>query len=219
MFKFKRRTTIEARDTLDLRTYTPEALRGIKAIDAVGVIILPENPDNNFMQAFSAIHCSAVGTVIYLPKSTKLIPYTGTQKIDTLRVEENSVAYMCGNVLIGDSVGCPDCMFCGIVVKNKKADVNILGGVVGIMFETEFDENKVSFFTTSTTIDSDFIRNIEDGTFIFCGNNLEIADSVTEEEITSKKLKFFAGNTLTCNKKILGCIQGRALTGNKTVAK
>lgn len=53
---FKRKQTIQAQTLLDLRDYTPQALENIKAIQAVALLILPENPTSEFIEAFSKIN-------------------------------------------------------------------------------------------------------------------------------------------------------------------
>ena len=52
---------IEAVSVLDLRNYTPQALRKISSIQAVSTILLPENPSPAFAEAYADItqgsHC------------------------------------------------------------------------------------------------------------------------------------------------------------------
>ncbi len=219
MFKFKRKKTLYRLEYLDLRNHTPEALKNIKAIDTVAVLILPENPDEEFIKAFSSIKCKTVASTISLPKEKKIIQYTGMQRIDKLKTDKDSVAFMCGMVLICDSENTPDCIFSGMVVKNKKADVNIIGGAIGMLFEMDFEADKVSFFTNNMSIDSDFIRNVGQDTFIFCGHTLDIESGVTEKEITEKNLKFFAGYQVKCDKDILGCVKSRAAAGYQVISR
>ncbi len=220
MFEFlKSNKTINAVSMLDLRNYTPESLKKIKKINAAGIIILPENPSPEFMESFSNITIKASGSIISLPMDRKLVNYGGIQEIKNLKTEKNTCAYLHGIIVLSSTENKPDCMFGGIVIKNKDADVNLIGGASGLVFETEFDANKVKIFTNTVVIDTDFIRNIEKDTFIVCGNCLEIAKDVDEEQIVEKNLKFFAGNTVECNKKILGCVRARAMVGNEITEK
>ena len=53
MFKNIFKKTIKAQAMVDLRGYTEEALSNIKEIKTVGMLILPENPDSKFIEAFS----------------------------------------------------------------------------------------------------------------------------------------------------------------------
>ena len=46
---------IEAVSVLDLRNYTPQALRKISSIQAVSTILLPENPSPAFAEAYADI--------------------------------------------------------------------------------------------------------------------------------------------------------------------
>lgn len=223
MFKlFRKKFSKEPINTvamLDLRHYTPEALKKIEGNIVAGTIVLPENPSSEFMDAYSNISIKAAGSTISLPTETKLVSYSGIQEIKNLKAEKNTCAYLNGIIILSSTENTPDCVFNGIVIKNKNADVNIIGGVSGLIFETEFDADKVKLFTNTTIIDADFIRNIEKDAFIVCGNNLEIAKDVTEEQIVEKNLKFFAGNTIECNKNIIGCVRARAMAGNQITEK
>lgn len=51
---------IEAVSVLDLRNYTPQALRKISSIQAVSTILLPENPSPAFAEAYADITKGAI---------------------------------------------------------------------------------------------------------------------------------------------------------------
>ena len=74
MFKniFKKKQAIHAQAVVDLRDYTPQALSNIKVIEAVALLILPENPSNEFIEAFSKIKLDAVGFKLNLPSDKKI---------------------------------------------------------------------------------------------------------------------------------------------------
>ncbi len=215
MFKFFKKKVIEAQALLDLRYYPPEALKGIKEISAVGTVIIPENPSAEYMKAYSEIHKDAVGLELYLPLEKKIVVYDGAQQIYKLKLPEDTIAFFNGMFLICGAENNPDCFMNGITVVNRKAEMNVLSS--GLFFEVDFDEDRVKYFSGSTNVDADFIRNLEENTFIFCGNCLKIEADVTEKDIIEKNLKFFAGNSIACSKSVAGCVRSRASVGNKTV--
>ena len=89
----------------------------------------------------------------------------------------------------------------------------------GLIFEMDFDENKVKLFTNRIEIDSSFIRNVEEGTLIASGDTITLLEDITEEIIIEKNVQFFAGNMIKCGKNIKGCVQARSCVGNKIVSE
>lgn len=85
----------------------------------------------------------------------------------------------------------------------------------GLIFEMDFDENKVKLFSNKIDIDASFIRNVQDGSLIAAGDTITFSNDVTEEIIVEKNLQFFAGNKIKCSNAIKGCVQARSCVGNK----
>ncbi len=219
---FKRKQTIQAQTLLDLRDYTPQALENIKAIEAVAMLILPENPTSEFIEAFSKIKLAAVAFQYNLPKDKKIVVVNGIKFDKDISLPDNCFAVLNGIYILSKPIQGTNIEYCinGIQLK-KKGIVNDAKCVSenGIVYEMDFDENKVKFFSNKIDIDKNFIRNIEVGTLVLTGDSLTISDDVTEEDIVNNDVKFFVGDSIICNKNIKGCIQARSIIGNKIVVK
>ncbi len=224
MFKniFKRKQVINAQPVLDLRDYTPEALNGIKSINAVAVLILPEYPSPEFMEMFSKIPLNAVSCQFNVAKNRKIVTINGVKNSSDISLPDNCFAIMNGIIILGNAIKGENIEYVlnGIVLK-KSGIENEAKCVAenGIVYEMDFDENKMKFFSNEVEVDADFIRNLEIGTLIAAGNSISISADVTEETIINNDIKFFAGNSINCSKKIKGCIQARSVVGNKIEVK
>lgn len=215
---FKRKQVISARSVLDLRDYTPEALNGIKSIEAVATLILPENPTPEFMEAFSKIHLDAVGGQFNVAKDKKIVTINGIKNSSDISLPNNCFAVMIGIIILGRPIKGENIEYAlnGIVLK-KKGIQNEAKCVAenGIVYEMDFDEDKMKFFSNKVEVDADFIRNLEVGTLVAAGNTITISADVTEEAIVNNDIKFFAGNSINCSKSIKSCVQARSVVGNK----
>lgn len=217
---FNRKKGIHAQSVVDLRDYTPQALNNIKVIEAVALLILPENPSNEFIEAFSKIELSAVGFKLNLPSDKRLAMFNGVTSLSSVKLADNTVGVFNGITIVGRILENENAQYIanGIVLKKiglqNKSQCLIENGMI---FEMDFDENKVKLFSNKVEIDASFIRNIQEGTLIAAGDTITFNNDVTEEIIVEKNLQFFAGNTIKCNKDIKGCVQARSCVGRKIV--
>ncbi len=219
---FKRKKVINAQTVLDLREYTPKALEEIKSINAVAVLILPENPTPEFMEAFSKIKLNAVACQFNVAQDKKIVMLNGIKNGTDIVLPDNCFAIFNGIIILSSAIKGENIEYAvnGLVLK-KKGIQNDAKCVLenGLVYEMDFDENKMKFFSNEVEVDSDFIRNLEAGTLIAAGNIITITADVTEEMLVNNDIKFFAGNTLNCSKDIKGCVQARSVVGNKIVVK
>ncbi len=213
MFNFlKRKKTIQAVPILDLRNYTPEALSSIKSIRAVAVLIIPEDPTPEFAAAFAQIRCEAVASTIRVKKDVQLKSYNGILLLGDAQLQGDSLVMLNGIFVIPKCTGNAECIMNGIVLKNKSANINF-ASVNGILHEMEFDEDKVKFYSNVVEVNADYIKNVEAGTLIASGKSIKIEEDVTEELLTEKGVKFFAGFNINCPKCVKGYIQSHSCTG------
>lgn len=222
MFKniFKRKQVISARSVLDLRDYTPEALREIKSIEAVATLILPENPSPEFMEAFSKIHLDAVGGQFNVAKDRKIVKINGVKFSSDISLPDNCFAIMNGIIILCSAIKGENIEYAlnGIILKKK--GIKNEGKCIsenGIVYEIAFDEDKIKFFSNEVEVDASFIKNLEIGTLVAAGNSITISADVSEEMLIKNNIKFFAGNTIKCNKEIMGYVQANSIAGNKIV--
>lgn len=224
MFKklFNKKQVIEAQSVVDLRDYTPKALSNIKSIDAVALLILPENPTEEFIEAFSKIKLDAVGFTLNLPNDKKIAMFNGVTSLSSINLADNTIGVFNGIVIVGKIIENENTQYIvnGIVLKKLGLQNN--GQCLmenGLIFEMDFDENKVKLFSNKIDIDASFIRNVQDGTLIAAGNVITFNNDITEDIIVEKNLQFFAGNKIKCNKNIKGCVQARSCVGNKIISE
>lgn len=219
---FKRKQAIHAQSVVDLRDYTPQALNNIKTIEAVALLILPENPSDEFIEAFSKIKLEAVGFILNLPNNKKIAMFNGVTSLSSINLTDDTVGVFNGIVVLGKVIENENAQYIVNGIMLKKLGLQHNGKCLmenGLIFEMDFDENKVKLFSNKVEIDLSFIRNVQDGTLIACGNTMTLADDITEEAIIEKNIQFFAGNSINCSKHVKGCVQARACVGNKIVSK
>lgn len=222
MFKnfFKKKQSIHAQSVVDLRDYTPQALNNIKVIEAVALLILPENPSDEFIEAFSKIKLDAVGFKLNLASDKKIAMFNGVTSLSNVKLADNTVGVFNGIIVVGKMIENAQYIANGIVLKKIGLQNN--GQCLmenGLIFEMDFDENKVKLFSNKIDVDASFIRNVQDGTLIAAGDTIIFNNDVTEEIIVEKNIQFFAGNKIKCSKTIKGCVQARSCVGNKIVTE
>lgn len=224
MFKklFNKKQIINAQSVVDLREYTPKALEGIKSINAVAIVILPENPSPEFVEAYSKIHLNAVALTLNLAKDKIIAMFNGVTSLSSISLSDNTVGIFNGIVIMGHAIENKNVQYIVNGIMLKKLGLQHNGKCLmenGLIFEMDFDENKVKLFTNKIEIDASFIRNVEDGTLIASGDTIILNNDITEEMIVEKNIQFFAGNSIKCPKNIKGCVQARACVGNKIVSE
>lgn len=220
MFKKFKMKTIHSQSVVDLRGYTPKALENIKRIEAVSLLLLPEKPSEEFMEAFSKITCDAVADTLYVSPETQIYSINGIQRISKLSAPEGCICRINGIAIVGNVEENSNVQYFvnGILLIKKGVNIKCVKAN-GLIFEMDFDEDKVKVFTNCVDIDSSFVRNAETDTLIVASNSIEIAADVTEQELSEKNIRFFAANKVICSKEIKGCIQNRACAGNKIIAR
>lgn len=215
MFKKK----INAVPVLDLRSYTPEALSKIKSISAVALLLLPENPSAEFINAYSKIKISAVAITVNASPEKKITTFNGATIISGKEVKDSIC--LCNGLIFIHSVSEDDnaeFVFNGLVVKQTGSEVKNLAAN-GRTVEWDFEASKVKMNITSLDVNMQFIENCEEGTIISTVDTITIDDDVTYEAITERNIRFVAVNKIICNKSIYGCVAGRSVVVNKVEVK
>lgn len=157
-----------------------------------------------------------------MPKDKKIVAVNGVKLDKDISLPDNCFAILNGIYFLSKPIKGTNIEYCinGMLIKKQ--------GIVdnakclfenGVVYEMDFDESKIKFFSNKIDIDKNFICNIEVGTLVIVGDSLTISDDITEEDIINNDVKFFVGNSITCNSNIKGCIQARSVFGNKIVVK
>ncbi|MCH5191790.1 MAG: hypothetical protein J1F23_06450 [Oscillospiraceae bacterium] len=215
---FKKKKSISAVPTLDLRQYTPEALNEIRSISAVALILLPKNPSPEFVSAYAQIKKSAVAQELNVSADATINSINGSAILNNNSAAPNSI-YMVNGMLIAGMIEAErnvSVIVNGTVIVKKGSAIRPIS-VNGEVFETDFDENNIIMFDKKLEIDKNFIRCAKQGVFVVVDNKIIIDKDVTEDEIIEKDIRFAVGNKIICSKELFGCIQNRAHVGNKII--
>lgn len=215
MFKKK----IKAVPVLDLRSYTPEALSKIKSISAVALLLLPENPSAEFINAYSKINVNAVALTVNAAPEKKVVTINGATILSGKEVKDSIC--LCNGLTFVHSVSEADnaeFVFNGLVVKQIGSEIKSLAAN-GRSVEWDYDGSKIKMNISSLDVNLQFINNCEEGTIIGSVDSITIADDVTQEAITERNIRFVAVNKVICNQSIYGCVAGRSVVVNKVEVK
>ena len=219
---FSKKQKIEAQTIVDLRDYTPQALSNIKSIAAVALLILPENPDEAFVEAFSKINLDAIGFTLNLSKDKKIVTYNGIYSLTNIDLPDHTLGVFNGIFVMSRAITNENAQYVinGIMLKKSGLRHNSKCLMEnGLIFEMDFEENDLKFFSNKIDIDLSFIRNIKENSLIASADTITIAADVTEEAIIEKSIRFFAANKIICNRAIKGCVQARACVANKIISE
>ena len=184
---------IEAVSVLDLRNYTPQALRKISSIQAVSTILLPENPSPAFAEAYADITKGAIAQEVYAPMD-KVAQYNGLNVLGST-LPEGAICLCNGMTIFRRAAG------------EKHARVFLSG--IGVA-----DLDHLHQFSAELRAGADLLSRLEDGAVIVVGSSLFFAPDVTPEMITDKYLLFIVGAVAVCPKPLLGTVQANSIVGN-----
>lgn len=211
---------IKAVSTLDLRNYTPKALSKIGSITACAIVLLPENPTPEFMEAFSKIKQTAVGFIINTDNKKTVSSFNGINIVSGNDINDNCVCLCNGVTFIHSTnhLNNAEFIFNGMVIKKSGSSYNCLTNN-GSVVEWDYDETKIKKYIDSIDVDAMFLRNCEDDTVIASVNKINLADDITEEDIVSRNIRFVAVNEVVCNSSIYGCVASRSAVVNKVTVR
>lgn len=209
------RITNEA--VVDLTQYSAKALSKIKLIENTALILIPENAPSEFYEAFANIKKINIASTIKLPADAVIMQINGTSVITAQEIPENAVVIANGiTVLKGFDGYTGNCGFIinGIAAKSKNCAAKLYA-CNGISMMMPDDDFECSMWTNKVTVDEKMLRHLSNNTLIICSNKIFIDESVSEELIEEKNIRFLCSNKIIVPKKIIGCVKARATVGNK----
>ena len=177
--------------TVDLRSFTPEALKKIEEISNVVDVILPEDMSVEFAEAYGNIKKSKVVQELHLANSQKICTFNGAVTITENDMVKDTFLKTNGLLVVRNM---PEemnlsVMVNGLLVKTKSSKIKIekLNGL-----KVEID-NDASIITSMKRVDIDkcFIESINDKTVILDIDIVEIKNDITADMLKSKNI-FFA---------------------------
>lgn len=201
---------------LDFTNYSPQALKKIGRIINCATIYLPENPSNEFMEAFSEIKLTNVANTIYLPNDKTVCNVNGMEVLTNVNPKNfyivNGFAFV-ASAISDESVQ--------MVVNGEvfyKDNINIdFVSLNGQATPMNFDYEKAKIYQNKIEINADFIRNSEAGTVIICMNKIKISEDVTEEMLKEKDFHFICQNKIYCKNNVQGYVAANSKLGNRIV--
>lgn len=211
----KKKNVINAA-SIDLRSYTANALREIDAINAA-TVILPKNPDSDLMEAYAAIKEKNFATELVLNENEYLIEMSGIKTISNNLEDENGIYDVSGITVIKGLTKPIRMLASGITVIDKDSRVNFISKS-GITAEVNFAISEAKIFSKDIELDNRFIELLPDGSVVLGSCDIIFNKDVTEESIISKNIYFIACKNIECSKKIRSAVMAKSLVTNKIIS-
>ena len=204
---------IEAVSVLDLRNYTPQALRKISSIQAVSTILLPENPSPAFAEAYADITKGAIAQEVFAPMD-KVAQYNGLNVLGST-LPEGAICLCNGMTIFRRAAGEKHArvFLSGIGIAEQGTGL-VIENLNGMFRELDRDLDHLHQFSAELRAGADLLSRLEDGAVIVVGSSLFFAPDVTPEMITDKHLLFIVGAVAVCPKPLLGTVQANSIVGN-----
>lgn len=207
---------IEAVSVLDLRNYTPQALRKISSIRAVSIILLPNNPSREFTEAYAVIPKEAIAQEVFAPLD-KVAQYNGLNVLGDA-LPEGAICLCNGMTIFRRPAGKKHARVYlnGIGIAEQGTGIEI-ENLSGMFRELDRSLDHLHLFPAELHAQADFLTHLEDGAALAVGSSLFLASDVTPEMIADKHLLFIAGAFIVCPKPLLGTVQANSIAGNKVM--
>lgn len=202
--------------SIDLRSYTANALKEIDAINAA-TVILPKNPDSDLIEAYAAIKEKNFATELVLNENEYLIEMSGIKTISNNLEDENGIYDVSGITVIKGLTKPIRMIASGITVIDKDSRVNFISKS-GITAEVNFAISEAKIFSKDIELDNRFIELLPDGSVILGSNDIIFNKDVTEESINGKNIYFIACKNIECSKKIRSAVMAKSLVTNKIIS-
>lgn len=210
-----KRKKLENIAMLDLTDYTPQALRNIKSISNVAMLVVADGGDD-YIEALSEIEIKNVALKLSIPCDRELCTVNGSIFLTNETAKKDAIYIINGLAIIYDlsedmNIGI---ITNGTVIVQKGSNPNIIRTNGEVVVE-DFDLSKLKFMENKMHIDANFVKECEAGTVAVADNKIYIDDTVTADMLREKEFKFISGNKIICRKELWGYVQSHAHIGNK----
>lgn len=211
----RKKRTIAETGVVDLRKHTPEALKKIKKIMCAGMVILPEKPSAEFMEAFSDIQLTATGLVFNLADNAEFKSINGSGFL-TGNIDENTIYQVNGSCIIHSvkSEAPIKMIVNGMVIYEEGTDIDFLH-INGRTVSVNRSLADCVSYNRDMEINGSVIRNYKKGTVVVAGHDLMLTSDITEEMLSEKDLYFIAGHDIKCTKDIYGYSAANSTAGHE----
>ena len=143
---------------LDFTNYSPEALKKIGRIINCATIYLPENPSNEFMEAFSEIKLTNVANTIYLPNDKTVCNVNGMEILTNVNSKNLYIINVLAFVVSAISDGPIQMLVNGRVFYKEDVNIDFIS-VNGEATPMNFDYEKAKIYQNKIEINADFISH------------------------------------------------------------
>lgn len=201
---------------VDLRNYTPNALKEIERINAA-VVILPKNPDNELIEAYAAIKEKNFAVELVLDEDEYLIEMSGIKTISNNLEDENRIYDVSGITVIKGLTKPIRMIASGITVIDKDSRVKFISKS-GITAEVNFTISEAKIFSKDIELDNRFIELLPDCSVVVGSGDIIFNKDVVEESIIGKSIYFIACKNIECSKKIRSAVMAKSLVANKIIS-
>lgn len=194
--------------SVDLRSFTPEALKKIKSITNVHLIMLPENPSPEFTEAYTSIKKTNVMTEINVSGNASI--FNGMTILTKNDLATNNLVVCNGFTVLRDIPAEMNIrvIINGSLVKSPDAFIEALK-INGTIYKIDNDANIIRPMA-EINLDRNFINNIKEKTAILSCGKTTISDEVTEKMLSEKQVKFIAGSKIIARKELHGYIHANS---------
>lgn len=201
---------------LDLTSYSSEALRKIGRIINCAMIYLPENPNDEFMQAFSEIKLVNVANIIRIPSDKTICELNGFEVL--ANANPDNLYIVNGLAILASSLSDKPVQFIvnGCFFYNESVNVDLVS-INGKAEQIKFDYEKTKIYQNEIEITADFIKNSPVGTTVICISKIRIAEDVTEQMLADKDFHLICNYQIYCKKDVYGYIAANSKVNYKIV--
>ncbi|MBQ7117832.1 MAG: hypothetical protein IJN88_06440 [Clostridia bacterium] len=194
--------------SVDLRSFTPEALKKIKSITNVHLIMLPENPTPEFTEAYTSIQKTNVMTEINISGNASV--FNGMTILTKDDLAKDSLVVCNGFTVLRDI---PAEMNIRVIINGsliKSPDVFVEAVKInGTVYKIYNDANIIRS-VAEINFDRNFINNLKEKTVIVACGKIYISDEVTEEMLSEKQVKFISVGKIFARRELHGYIQANS---------
>lgn len=193
---------------LDLRNFTPDALKKIESITNVTLVMLPENPTSEFIQEYAGIKKMNVVSETSVPGSACI--FNGMSVLTKDDLSENCLAVCNGMTVVRDIPKEMNVRIIvnGMMIKSSSAFVEPIK-VNGATYTID-DDAKLIKSLSEIIIDKNFIGNLTNKTAIIGCGIINIEEDVTEEMLQSRGIVFYDIRKIVADKELHGYIQANS---------
>jgi len=190
---------------IDLRSFSPEALRKIKSITNVALVMLPENPAPEFSEAYAAIKKMNVASETNISGNACI--FNGMSILTKDDIADNSIVVCNGLAIIRDMPKEKNLKIIvnGAMIKSPSAFMEIIK-INGTIYTID-DDAKLVNSITKLIIDENFINNLSEKTAIINCGKIYIENEVSEAMLQSKGIVFYDIAQVIARKELHGYIQ------------